>query len=121
MTDDTSDALPGAYARLEHLLDTSIAAMRAGAPIDDSALATAKSRALYELSRLAPAARGADDAARAVHARLRSKLLEEGRLLGRRLDAAELIAGIVTEAAILAQSDGTYDRQPQPLGSELAR
>lgn len=108
--------ITSAVSRLEGLIDTSIAAMRARAAIDDKALADAKGRALLELSRLGGHYVPEEDEVLLEHVRrLRTKLAMEERLLLRRLEAARLIADIVTEAVLAEESDGTYE--PRPHGS----
>lgn len=111
--------ITNAVSRLEGLIDTSIAAMRASASIDDKALADAKGRALLELSRLGNH-RPQDDAQLLEQIRrLRGKLATEEKLLMRRLEAARVIAEIVTEAVLAEESDGTYEpRPPRTTGLE---
>lgn len=101
-------ALDATLARLETLLDGSIAAMKERLPLDDRALADAKGRALLELSRINQ--RGlipADDLAETV-VRVRAKLRTEGELLHYRLAAAETIADLVAAASQVDEWDGTY-------------
>lgn len=111
--------ITNAVSRLEGLIDTSIAAMKASASIDDKALADAKGRALLELSRLGNHTPGEDAQLLDQVRRLRSKLATEEKLLMRRLEAARVIAEIVTEAVLAEESDGTYEpRPPKTTGLE---
>ncbi|ORE90408.1 hypothetical protein [Acuticoccus yangtzensis] len=108
-----------AFNRLEGLIDTSIAAMKASASIDDKALADAKGRALLELSRLGKGHAAEDEQTLEQVRRLRAKLAVEEKLLLRRLEAARIISEIVTEAVLAEESDGTYGpRAPMTTGLE---
>ena len=104
--------ITNAVSRLEGLIDTSIAAMKASASIDDKALADAKGRALLELSRLGHHQPPVDDGMAAQIRRVRAKLATEEKLLLRRLEAARVISEIVTEAVLAEESDGTYEPRP---------
>ncbi|WP_420392706.1 hypothetical protein [Acuticoccus sp.] len=113
-----TSAIATLLGRLEVLIDGSIAAMQSGRTLDDRAIADAKGRVLLELSRLG--ARAPRDLTLANDVRrLRSKLAQEEALLARRLDAARLIAEIVTEAVLASESDGTYDSSPTGVGRRL--
>ncbi|RAH98301.1 hypothetical protein DLJ53_26700 [Acuticoccus sediminis] len=107
--------ITSAVSRLEGLIDTSIAAMKASASIDDKALADAKGRALLELSRLGHYRPGDDEQLLEQVRRLRTKLATEEKLLMRRLEAARVIAEIVTEAVLAEESDGTYEPRPRMM------
>jgi hypothetical protein len=101
-------AVAAALARLEAMLDASIAAMAARQGIDDRALAEKKGRVLLELSRMAPRLAAVDAETAATITRVRGKLATEGELLGQRLAAAETIADVVAGAVRLDEWDGTY-------------
>lgn len=112
-------AIANSISRLEGLIDTSIAAMQAGARIDDKGIADAKGRALLELSRLGSRLPTGDQQLLEQIRRLRGKLAAEEQLILRRLEAARLIAEIVTEAVLAEESDGTYEpRAPRTTGPE---
>lgn len=106
--------LVSALERLEAVLDESIAAMGERAGIDHTALVNAKSRALLALSRLsadiAPANRGED--VKAIVARVREKLTAEQGLLERRLDASRVVVGLIGDAVVASDWDGTYGPIP---------
>lgn len=108
--------------RLEILVDGAIAALAAGEEVDHAAMAEAKGRALLELSRHDPL-RGTDDdpGLAASVGRLRAKLAEEERLLGIRLRAAEMVSGIVAEAILAAEADGTYGPRPPAPATPAGR
>ncbi|GAB5375500.1 MAG: hypothetical protein AcusKO_19620 [Acuticoccus sp.] len=96
--------------RLEGLLDEAIAGMTAKQRIDDAALASAKGRALLALTRLsaefAPGALPED--VRARIRRVREKLGREHTMLERRLEASQLVVGLIAEAVMARDWDGTY-------------
>ena len=107
-------------ARLEGLVDSAISALRAGAAVDHAAMADAKGRALLELTR-GPQPDGsigeaADQTRAARIGRLRAKLAEEERLLGVQLKAAEMVSGIVSDAILASEADGTYGPRPPRAG-----
>lgn len=106
------EALHHSLARLELLADDAIASMTSATTIDDRAMADAKGRALLELSRMrAPSPEAMPQDMIALIERVRAKLSEEGRLLKLRLEAAELVSGIVADAVMTAEWDGTYDER----------
>ncbi len=114
--------ITSAISRLEGLIDTSIAAMKARASIDDKALAAAKGRALLELSRLNQHPTQNDADLLEQVRRVRAKLDAEEKLLTRRLEAARIISEIVTAAVLAEDSDGTYGpRPPKMTGLESFR
>jgi len=100
-------------SRLEQLIDSAIAQLSAGAPVDHATMADAKGRALLELTRSAQPADAILDETRAARiGRLRAKLAEEERLLGVQLKAAEMVSGIVADAILASDADGTYGPRP---------
>lgn len=115
-------ALTISLTNLEALIDEANAAMKAGMPIDDAAMAAAKGRALLALSRathLDPAAPG-ESVLRDTIRRIKDKLEEERTLLSRRLQAAEVIADLVAEALLERDWDGTYEA-PVPALAPVRR
>lgn len=108
-------ALITSINRLEILIDGSIAALTERTVIDDRAIADAKGRALLELSRIGQRAPvPIDEITAATVTRLAGKLRREGELLSQRLEAAALIAQLVTEAVLADDWDGTYEWRPVP-------
>ncbi|MBJ3778656.1 hypothetical protein [Acuticoccus mangrovi] len=105
--------LTTSLTRLETLIDGAIAALEDGGPLDDGGMADAKGRALLELSRYGrpPAELITPEQARQIR-RVREKLARESRLLGVRLEAAEVVSSIVAEAVMADEWDGTYGPRP---------
>ncbi|WP_108662740.1 hypothetical protein [Acuticoccus kandeliae] len=102
-----TQALATSLTRLETIVDDCIAALESGGAVDDAALAEAKRRVLLHLSR--HGAIGAVDDATAVQiGRLRGKLQREEALLQVRLQAAQIVAGLVADAVMADEWDGTY-------------
>ena len=110
--------LQSTLERLEALLDGAIEAMATHRPFDDTSHAGAKGRTLLALSRLSAEIRPAElpeelkDRIRQV----RQKLAREQALLRMRLDASHLVVGLIGEALLANESDGTYGPRPQRPG-----
>ena len=114
-------ALNTSLTRLETMIDGSIAALTAREFVDDRGLADAKGRALLELSRISQrSAPDLDASTASTVARLKAKLDHESRLLALRLDAAQLIATLVSDAVMAEEWDGTYDPRPSRAPEGLA-
>jgi len=101
--------------RLESLLDEAIDGMRQQNSLNHAAIASAKGRALLALTRLtgdvAPDA--LNDEVKERIRRVRAKLQDEQSLLERRLEASQLVVGIIADAVLSQDWDGTYG--PVPL------
>ncbi|GJD52836.1 hypothetical protein OPKNFCMD_5603 [Methylobacterium crusticola] len=96
--------------RLEATIEAETAALLAHRPVDHAAVNRHKSQSLLELTRLARALDPAGlDAATAIHlARLRDALARNQEVVALHLRALEEITGTLAEAALSADSDGTY-------------
>ncbi len=108
--------LLAALKRLEATVEAETEALLAHRPADHAALNAAKSQSLLELTRLT---RGLDaeslDAATAIHlARLRDKLARNQEVVALHLRAVEEIGETLAEAALRADSDGTYSARIAP-------
>lgn len=96
--------------RLETLLDDAIERMNGKQPVDDATLASAKGRALLALTRLSSEVSPGElsDDVKARIRRVRDKLAREETLLKRRLEASQLVVGLIAEAVMAQDWDGTY-------------
>lgn len=109
----THRAIEAAFDKLDGLLDRALGRGPDGARIDpdDRAIAAEKGRMLLELSRLS-APQTVPDAPGALVARagaIRNRLVEEQRLLKRRMDAADVISALIEDAVLAAEWDGVYE------------
>ncbi|MEM7696306.1 MAG: hypothetical protein AAF318_17790 [Pseudomonadota bacterium] len=106
--------LMSTLARLEDVLDSSIAGMAGKGPVDDAASAATKGRALLALARLTDDINPSDlpDEAKNAIKRVREKLGEERRLLEYRLEASQVVIKLIGDAIIAERSDGTYGPMP---------
>ncbi len=96
--------------RLEAVIEEETEALEARLPADIDGLNRRKSQGLLELTRLT---RGLDptglDATTAIHlARLRDKLARNQQVVALHLRALEEIDDTLAQAALAAESDGTY-------------
>lgn len=118
-------ALSAALQRLENLLDIAMGSSQPSAirpVVDDRAIATQKGRALLELSRItlpSDIEMPVELAAKAQH--VRARLIEEQRILKRRMEAAQVIAGLIAEAMMADEWDGTYEPPGAIAGSGPVR
>jgi len=106
----TSRPLTATLMQLEAVLDETADAIREKAPVDDTAIVSAKGRALLSLAHLSGEVASTDlsqseqDAVR----RIREKLVTERGLLARRLEASQLVVQLIGEAILAEDWDGTY-------------
>ena len=108
-------AFVGCVDRLTRLIERETEALRTRSDVDFEDFNARKTHALLEFSR----ASRADTAPRSASIdskieRLRATLLENGRLLERRLRAMREIAGIMIYTMEMAESDGTYSTRSSP-------
>lgn len=106
-------AIYAALAKLDDMLDQAMGIGPDGTrqPIDDHAVATQKGRMLLELSRLPTPNEGPPippELAEKAH-QVRARLADEQRLLKRRIEAADMISGLIAEAVMAEEWDGTYE------------
>jgi predicted short-subunit dehydrogenase-like oxidoreductase (DUF2520 family) len=102
--------------RLEAVVEEETEALEARRPVDLEGLNRRKSQGLLELTRLT---RGVDpaalDATVAIHlARLRAKLARNQEVVALHLRALEEIDATLAQAALAAESDGTYTARTLP-------
>jgi len=102
-------AFVGCVDRLTCLIERESEALRSRANIDFEEFNARKTHALLEFSRASRAYVAPPSAAvESKIERLRATLLENGKLLERRLRAMREIAGIMICTIEMAESDGTY-------------
>ncbi|MGE7415896.1 flagellar protein FlgN [Methylobacterium tarhaniae] len=96
--------------RLEAVVEEETEALEARLPADFDGLNHRKSQGLLELTRLTRGLDPADlDATVAIHlARLRDKLARNQEVVALHLRAIEEIDDTLAQAALAAESDGTY-------------
>lgn len=104
-------ALSASLTKLEALLERATATSPERAALDDRAIASEKGRILLELSRIELPAAGQPTPQALVERvkHVRDRLLDEQRFLKRRIEAAEVISGVIADAVLAADWDGTYE------------
>lgn len=108
-------AFVGCVDRLTRLIERETEALRARSNIDFEEFNARKTHALLEFSRASRAYAAPRSASiESKIERLRATLLENGRLLERRLRAMREIAGIMIYTMEMAESDGTYSTRSSP-------